>query len=254
MKQSFSFWSYRNKGLDDLALLKAARKIGFDAVELIDASLYPAARDAGLAIAAAEGHASIGVGFNDPSQHSRIAAEIDRNLAIAVKYGIPNLIVFSGNRRPGQSDDEAAFAIEAGVGKIIKAAEDAGVTLVMELLNSKIDHKGYQCDRTAWLAGIVDRIGSDRFKALYDIYHMQIMEGDVIRTIGRHAKQIGHYHTAGVPGRHEIDETQELFYPAIVRAIAGSGYSGYIGHEILPLREPEGSLRHAYELTRDALA
>ena len=196
----------------------------------------------------------IGSGLNDTTQHDRIAREIDKSLALAVKLGIPNLIVFSGDRRDGVSDDEGADAICAGVKRIIKSAEDAGVTLVMELLNSKVDHKGYQCDRTPWLVDIAKRIDSPSFKALYDIYHMQIMEGDIIRTIQQYSAHIGHYHTAGVPGRHDLDDTQELYYPAIFRAIMKTGYNGFVGHEFIPSGDPVAGLRQAYELCDAAAA
>jgi len=252
MKQSFSWWCVNNRGIEDKALLEAAKSIGYSAVELIGPSLYDLAIDSGLGIASIGGHESIASGLNDVAQHDRIEREIDINLAVAVKYGIPNLIVMSGNRRDGLTDSQGAEAITTGVLRIIKAAEDAGVTLIMELLNSKVDHAGYQADRTGWLAEIVKNVGSSRFKMLYDIYHMQIMEGDLIRTIRANADHIGHYHTAGNPGRHELNETQEIYYPAVIASIAATGYSGFIGHEFIPAGNIVDGLRHAYLLTEAA--
>jgi len=229
--------------------MAGARKIGYEAVELLPESLFDQARDCGFTIASHGGHDSIEVGLNDPANHDRIEREIDHNLELAVKYGIPNLIVFSGNRREGQTDEEGARTIADGVRRAVKNAESAGVTLVMELLNSKVDHPGYQCDHTDWLAGIIDKVGSPRFRALYDIYHMQIMEGDLIRTIRSNSGRIAHYHTAGNPGRHELTgEAQEIHYPSVVRAIAATGYDGYLCHELLPTVNPLQALREAYDL------
>jgi len=248
MKQSFSWWSFVGRGVEDKMLLQAAKAIGYSGVDLIDPANYDLAIDCGLSIAAINGHNSISSGFNDESQHDRIEREIESNLAIATKYGIPNLIVFSGNRRNEESDEQGAQATAAGVQKVIKAASDAKVTLVMELLNSKVDHSGYQCDRTKWLVDIVKQVGSPNFKALYDIYHMQIMEGDLIRTIRENAEFIGHYHTAGNPGRNEIDDTQEINYAAVFSAIARTDYSGYIAHELIPATDPVNALRVAFSL------
>jgi hydroxypyruvate isomerase len=248
MKQSFSWWCFVNRGIEPEALLKAARAMGYSAVELINPDLFTLAQDNGLAIASMEGPGNL----NDAAQHDAIERENEAKLAIAVKYGIPNLILFSGSRREGQTDEEGAETVAIGVRRLVKAAQDAGVTLVMELLNSKVDHKGYQCDHTPWLAEIVKSVDSPRFKMLYDIYHMQIMEGDIIRTIGENAEHISHYHTAGVPGRHEIDDSQELYYPAIIRAIAETKYAGYVGHEFVPTGDVLGSLRHAFTLTDEA--
>jgi hydroxypyruvate isomerase len=160
---------------------------------------------------------------------------------------IPNLICFSG-RRAGLGDAEGAEITAEGLRRVAPAAEAAGVTLVLELLNSKIDHPDYQCDHTRWGAEVCRMVSSPRVKLLYDIYHMQVMEGDIIGTLRRHNDLIGHYHTAGVPGRHEIDGTQELNYPAILRAIAATGYSGYVGQEFLPQGDPGMALKAALDL------
>jgi hydroxypyruvate isomerase len=165
----------------------------------------------------------------------------------AADAGVPNVICFSGNRA-GLSDEEGLENCARGLERLVPLAEQLGVTLVMELLNSKVDHRDYMCDHTPWGVALVERIGSDRMKLLYDIYHMQIMEGDVIRTIRTHHQHIAHYHTAGVPGRNELDETQELYYPAIVRAIRETGYEGFLGQEFIPRGDPIASLRAAVEL------
>ena len=157
------------------------------------------------------------------------------------------MIVFSGNR-DGMSDGEGLENCVRGLKRVTPVAEQLGVTVCMELLNSKVDHRDYMCDHTPWGAELVKRVGSPRFKLLYDIYHMQIMEGDVIRTIQENHQYIGHYHTGGNPGRNEIDATQELQYPAIIRAIKGTGYKGFVGQEFIPKRDPLTSLREAVQL------
>jgi hydroxypyruvate isomerase len=186
----------------------------------------------------------IGRGFNRAEHHDSIVAELEKRLPLVAAAGVPQQIVFSGNRG-GLSDAEGLKNCAAGLRRITPLAEKIGVTLVMELLNSKVDHKDYQCDRTPWGVELVKQVGSPRFKLLYDIYHMQIMEGDVIRTITDHMEHIGHFHTAGVPGRREIDGGQELHYPAICRAIADKGFAGYLGQEFIPAREAMASLRES---------
>lgn len=248
MKQSFSWRCYQDRGVDDSTLLRQAREIGYAGVELMTPDKFGQAIDSGLTIASHGGHESIGSGLNDPQQHDRIEGEIHAALELAAQYGIPNLIVFSGNRRPGQSDEEGAEQTIAGLRRVARAAEEAGVTLLLELLNSKVDHAGYQADHTAWAVNVVEAAGSPRVKILYDIYHMQVMEGDVIAAIGQNHAHFAHYHTAGVPGRHDLDDAQELNYPSIVRAIAATGYDGYLGHEFLPKGDPVKALEAAYRL------
>ena len=248
LKQSISWWCYANKGVSDDVLLQKAKTIGFDAVELISETLFERVRDQGFVIASHGGHQSIERGLNDPAEHDRIEREITRSLALAQKHQIPNLIVFSGSRRDGLTEEEGLENTARGLSRVARAAEDAGVTLVMELLNSKVDHPGYQCDHTAWGVEVCQRVGSPRVKLLYDIYHMQIMEGDVIRTIGDNHAHFGHYHTAGVPGRRDLDGAQELNYPPILRAIAATGYDGYVGHEFIPKGDPIAALEAAYHL------
>lgn len=239
LKQSVCQWCYSKLPLDELCA--AAKRIGLLSVELLSEKDWPTVKLHGLTCAMANGPSTIPVGFNRPSEHDRLVSESERLLPLVAAAGLPNMIVFSGNR-DGMGDGEGLANCVAGLKRITPLAERLGVTVCMELLNSKVDHQDYMCDHTAWGAELVRQVGSPRFKLLYDIYHMQIMEGDVIRNIRDHFGAIGHFHTAGVPGRHEIDETQELNYPAIMRAIADLGYTGYIGQEFMPAREPLESL------------
>ena len=254
IKQSFSWWCFNNRGIGDDALLKQAREIGLDAVELIQPELFQLAVDSGLTVATHGGHESISFGLNDLAQHDRIEKEIDTMLVTAKKYGIPSLIVFSGERRPGLTEAEGVENTVKGLSRVVKSAEDAGVTLILELLNSKIDHGGYQADHTSWGVEVCKAVNSSRVKLLYDIYHMQIMEGDLIRTVRDNYQYIGHYHTAGNPGRNDITaDTQEISYPPLFKAIKETGYTGYIGHEFIPSGEPLAALKTAYEITRAGL-
>ena len=243
LKQSVCRWCYQDIPLD--VLCREAAKIGLVSVELLGEKEWAVPKRFGLTCAMANGPSTIPVGFNRPDQHDRLVAESERLLPLVAKAGLPNMIVFSGNRG-GLSDAEGIENCVRGIKRIMPAAERAGVTVCMELLNSKVDHKDYQCDHTPWGVEVVKRVGSPRFKLLYDIYHMQIMEGDVIRTIRDNFAHIGHYHTGGVPGRHELDETQELQYRAIMTALAELGYAGFIGQEFIPSagRDPLASLRH----------
>ena len=247
IRQSFSWWCFENRGLTPRQLAQTAAAIGYEAVDLVSEEHWPVLREHGLAIAAINGHQSIGLGLNRRDQHERITAEIGAQLRQCMTWRIPNLIVFSGNRA-GLDDNTGAEITAEGLRRVATAAEDAGVTLVLELLNSKVDHPDYQADRTAWGAEVVRLVGSPRVKLLYDIYHMQIMEGDIIRTIQRNAALIGHYHTAGVPGRHEIGADQELQYGPIMRAIQATGYEGFVGQELIPSGEPAAALREAFTI------
>lgn len=247
MRQSLSWWCFHRNGMDAQALMTEAVRIGYSAVELIGEGFWQMAKDTGLSISAAGGHQSIPVGLNRRENHDRIEREIEANLEKAVRFGIPNLIVFSGNR-DGLDDAQGAEITAEGLSRVAKSAEDAGVTLVMELLNSKVDHADYQADHTAWGVKVCEMVGSPRVKLLYDIYHMQIMEGDVIRNIRDFHAHIGHYHTAGNPGRKDLDDEQELYYPAICRAIIATGYDGFLGHEFVPKGDPIAAMEHAYKV------
>ena len=245
LKQSVCRWCYGGIPLDDLC--RAAAEMNLQSVELLGEKEWSVPAKHGLTCAVANGPSGISNGWNDLANHDRFVAESERLLPLIAEAGIPSMIVFSGNRRV-LSDEQGAANCIAGVRRIMPAAERHGVTVVMELLNSKVDHIDYQCDRTPWGVQVVDGVDSDRFRLLYDIYHMQIMEGDVIRTIRDHGDKIGHYHTGGVPGRREIDQSQELYYPAICRAIVESGYEGYLGQEFIPKGDPLASLKNAFEL------
>jgi hydroxypyruvate isomerase len=235
-------WCYQKIPLDDLA--QAAKRIGLSSIELLDPSEWPVVQKHGLTCAMANGVTRIPEGLNRLEHHAvMVPGMIDRIQACA-NAGLPNVICFSGNR--GGMDDEQGLAnCAVALRQIVGEAEKRRVTVCMELLNSKVNHKDYMCDHTAWGVELVKRVGSDRFKLLYDIYHMQIMEGDVVRTIQDNKEYIAHFHTGGVPGRHEIDATQELNYAMIARAIKDTGYRGYVAQEFIPLRDPFTSLAEA---------
>ncbi|MBC7844742.1 MAG: TIM barrel protein [Gemmatimonadaceae bacterium] len=245
IRQSVCRWCYQSIPLDTLARDVAA--MGFKAIDLLSENEWATIKPFGLTCAVSNGPSTIPIGFNRPDQHDRLVAESERLLPLVAAAGIPQMIVFSGNRA-GMSDAEGLANCAVGLMRIMPTAERLGVTVIMELLNSKVDHKDYMCDHTAWGAELVKRVGSARFKLLYDVYHMQIMEGDVIRTIRDNFAYINHYHTGGVPGRHEIDDSQELHYPTIMKAIADLGFTGYVAQEFIPVREPMVSLREAYAL------
>ena len=246
LKQSVCRWCYASIPLDDFA--RDAAAMGLRSVELLTPDEWPVIQKHGLICAVGAGVSSnpIPRGLNRPEHHDAIAADILPRLEQCAAAQVPCQIVFSGNRA-GLSDADGLRHCARGLKLLTPAAERLGVTLVMELLNSRVDHADYQCDHTAWGADLVQAVGSPRFKLLYDIYHMQIMEGDVIRTIRTHHESIAHYHTAGNPGRNEIDESQELNYPAICRAILDTGFTGYLAQEFIPRGSPLPALKDAVE-------
>lgn len=245
VKQSVSRWCYGRIPIDDLC--EAAKSIGFRAIDLLDEADWPIPRKHGLECAMANGFGTIPVGFNRPDNHDKLVADAEAILPKLAAAGVPNIVVFSGNRA-GMSDGEGIANCIAGLKRVMPTAERHGVTLCLELLNSKVDHKDYHADHTAWGAQVVRGVGSPRLKLLYDIYHMQVMEGDVIATIRANAQYIGHFHTGGVPGRAEIDDTQELNYRRVVQTIADVGFTGFVAHEFVPKRDPLTSLRQAFEI------
>jgi hydroxypyruvate isomerase len=245
IKQSLSWWCFSKE--EPQRFFKTARQMGYLAMELLPRELWDAAREADLVIASHGGHQSLTDGLNKRSNHNRIEDEFNEYLDLAVKYQIPNLIAFSGNRN-GLGDAEGALITAEGLRRVAPAAEAKGVTIVMELLNSKVDHHDYQCDHTAWGVQVIKMVNSPRVKLLYDIYHMQIMEGDIIRTLTDNIDYIGHFHTAGNPGRKDMDETQELYYPAIIRAIAATKYAGYVGHEFVPKGDAYEAIRTTFRM------
>jgi hydroxypyruvate isomerase len=246
LKQSVCRWCYGKIPLPEFC--RAVADMGLTAIDLLGEADWPVAREYGLICSMGSGFGgTIADGLNVKANHDKIIAGLERGIPLAAANKVPNLITFFGNRR-GMPDDEATANCVEALNRVKKTAEDHGVTICVELLNSKVDHKDYQGDRSAFGIGVVKAVGSPRVKLLYDIYHMQIMEGDVIRTIRESKDYIGHYHTGGNPGRHEIDETQELYYPAIVKAILESGYDGYLGQEFIPAGDPLASLAQGFKI------
>jgi len=244
INQSVCKWCYSKLPLEQLAA--EVKKIGYQSVELLVPKEFPTVKAAGLTCAILGG-ASIPDGLNRKENHEKIERHLREFIDFAAKEGIPNVICMSGNRR-GMPDDVGLENCVVGLKRVVGYAEEKKVTLCMEGLNSKVDHKDYMYDRTKWGVELCKRVGSERFKLLYDIYHMQIMEGDVVRTIKENAQYIGHYHTGGNPGRHEIDETQELNYAAICKAIAETGFKGFLSQEFIPVRDTVASLTQAFKI------
>ena len=249
-RHSVTRWPFAKLSVD--ALARAAKRLGLQSVELLEPDEWATLTPHGLTCAvgyapAGDPRTRLTVGWNREANHEWLLPGYVRGLELAAAAGVPQVICFSGNRG-GLSDAAGLEACATGLRQLTPAAERLGVTVIMELLNSRVDHRDYQCDRTSWGAALVEKVGSPRFKLLYDVYHMQIMEGDVIRTIRDHREHIAHYHVAGVPGRHEIDGTQELHYPAIMRALVEVGFAGYVAQEFVPTREPLASLREAVRI------
>ena len=239
--------------MDRGELLRQIAAIGYPAIEVWGrdndfSALCAEAAGHGLKIVSMIGHASLPDGLNKPENHDRIEAELRESIDFAVDYSVGGLICFSGNRVEGMEEEEAIENTVDGFLRVSSYAEEKGINLNLELLNSKVDHAGYQCDFTDWGLEVVERVDSPRVKLLYDIYHMQIMEGDVIRTIEEHSAAFGHFHTAGNPGRNDLDDRQELNYAAICAAIAATDYEDYVGHEFKPKGEVVPALRQAFEL------
>ncbi len=245
INQSLSWWCYaRNQ--DASTLIKKAAEIGYASIEMLPEDLWPQVKDAGMQIAIIGGHGTLTDGLNKRENHSRIADELHRNIDKAAENGIPSLIAFSGNRN-GLSDEEGAEITAEGLRPVMQHAEEKNINICIELLNSKVDHADYQCDHTTWGVKVCQLVGSPKALLLYDIYHMQIMEGDIIRNIRDYHQYFGHYHTAGNPGRRDMDETQEMYYPAIMRAVAETGYTGYVGHEFIPKGDVIEAIQAAYD-------
>jgi hydroxypyruvate isomerase len=235
-------WCYGKIKLEDLCL--AAKAMGIKSIELQGPKEWPILKQFGLTCAMGSGAGmGIGKGFNRVEHHDKLVAEFDALIDQAAEAGIPSVICMSGNR-DGLDDEQGIKNCALGLKRLMKKAEDKKVNVVMELLNSRVNHKDYQCDHTEWGVAVCKAVGSERCKLLYDIYHMQIMEGDIIATIRKHIQYIAHFHTGGVPGRNEIDDTQEIYYPAVMQAIAETGFTGYVGQEFIPKgKDPLESLR-----------
>ena len=245
LNQSAARWCYGKISLEDLC--KAGARIGLKGIDLVNHDEWPILQKHGLVPAMTPGAGTIANSWNRKEDHEKLEREMRENIERAAAAKVPNVITFSGNRR-GMPDPEAKDNLVAGLNRVKKLAEDKGVTICLELLNSKVDHKDYQCDHTAWGVEVVKRVDSPRVKLLYDIYHMQIMEGDVIRTIRENFQYIAHFHTGGVPGRHELDENQELHWRTVAQAIADLNFQGYFAHEFVPTRDPLQSLDQAVKL------
>jgi hydroxypyruvate isomerase len=246
IKQSVCRWCYKMP-LEKLAA--EAAKMGYKSIELLSAEEYKVVKPYGLTCAMLTPNIKnfIPEGLNRPQNHARIQKALQQAIEFAAAEGLPNVICMSGNRK-GMPDDEGLKNCTLALKGIVGLAEEKKVTLCMEGLNSKVDHKDYMYDRTKWGVELAKKVGSTRFRLLYDIYHMQIMEGDVVRTIRDNKEYIAHFHTGGVPGRHEIDDTQELNYPAVMKAILETGYQGYVAQEFIPARDPLESLAQGFRI------
>lgn len=257
IRHSVSAWCYSslfNRGKGKPARMtfgdfcRECRQLGLESVELLGEDQWPAVKQAGLTCAMCNGPDSIPYGWNRVEHHDDLLPKFTKAIPKVAEAGFPNIITFSGNRN-GMNNEEGLQNCVQGLKRLMPIAEKHHVTVILELLNSKRDHQDYMADHTAWGVEVCKRVGSERLKLLYDIYHMQIMEGDVIATIREHHPYIGHYHTGGVPGRNEIDDTQELNYPAIMKAIVATGYRGFVGQEFVPKgSDPLASLKQAIRI------
>jgi hydroxypyruvate isomerase len=245
LKQSVCRWCYSKIPIEDFA--KESARLGLRSIDLPANNELEVIRKYGLTPTMIQGATTIPDGFNRKENHAGIETRFRESVGRAVEFKGPSLIVFSGNRR-GMSDEEGLENCVIGLKKVMPMAEDKDLLVCMELLNSKVNHPDYMCDHTKWGVELVKRVGSPKFKLLYDIYHMQIMEGDVIRTIRDNFQYIGHLHTGGNPGRNELDDTQELNYKAIAKAVVDLDFQGYYAHEFIPLRDPLTSLAEATNL------
>jgi hydroxypyruvate isomerase len=246
IRQSVSRWCYKDIPLDKLCAYSA--QIGCKGIDLLNVNEWEVPPRYGLVCAMGyAGGGELKDAMNRVENHAKIEEAFRKNIPLAAKLGVPNVITFSGNRN-GMSDEEGAKNTIAGLNRVKKIAEDNGINICMELLNSKVNHPDYMCDHTAWGVRVVQEVNSPRVKLLYDIYHMQIMEGDLVRTIQKNIDWLAHFHTGGVPGRHELDATQEVQWDGVMRGIAASNFHGYVAHEFVPTRDPLTSLREAVDL------
>ncbi|MBV9264526.1 MAG: TIM barrel protein [Acidobacteriaceae bacterium] len=245
LKQSAARWCYKNMSLDELC--RNGAEMGLSGIDLIKPEDWPTVQKYGLVPSMVYSAGTIPDGWNRKENHDRMVKEMQEGVERAAAAKLPNVITFSGNRR-GMSDEEGKENCIIGLNRVKKMGEDNNVTICMELLNSKIDHHDYMCDHTAWGVDVIKAVNSPKVKLLYDIYHMQIMEGDIIRTIRDNIQYIGHFHTGGVPGRHELDDTQELQWRTVAQAIADLNFEGFMAHEFVPTKDPMTSLRQAVQL------
>jgi hydroxypyruvate isomerase len=244
IQQSICGGCLRNAGLDREQTARLLVEMGLAGRDLVGKDEWPTLQKYGLVATMVPGAGGIKNGLNNKAMHAKCMEEFKANIPAAAEYKWPNVICMAGDRA-GISDAEGMDNCQTILAEAVKIAEDNGVTICMEMLNSKVNHPGYMCDNYAWAFELCRRVNSPRFKLLFDIYHMQIMEGDLIATIQQNIQHIGHFHTAGVPGRHELDENQEIYYPAVMRAIVEAGYQGYVAHEYTPVRSALESLVQA---------
>jgi hydroxypyruvate isomerase len=250
LRQSFAWWSFTRQHGESPKLLETAARIGYRGVDFLPRSLWPQARAAGLALTVVDGHEGADrslVGFNHRAEHARLQPEVRASIELAAASGVQGLAVAVGSR-DGTPDDTAIRVCAEGLAPLAAHAEAAGVLLLLEALNSKVDHPGNQCDHTGWAAAVLKLVDSPALKLCHDVYHMQIMEGDLIRTVTENLELIAHIHTAGVPGRHELDDQQEVNYPAIARVLRDRGFAGWVAHELTPRGSPEAALRQAFSI------
>ena len=246
LRQAFAWWAFSMNDADPVALLSGAAALGLTGVEMLPPELYPVARDVGLQLVSSTGH-DIDAGFNDPANHLSLTAEVRDAIVHARDEGINGVIVFSG-RRVGFSDAEAVSHMVDALTPLAAEAADSGVELWLELLNSTVDHPGQQCDRSEFAFSVARAVGSPGFKVLYDCYHMQLMEGNLLDTIKANLPLIGHVHTGGAPGRHDLDDRQEINWRAVSGLLRRNGYTGWVGHEFVPRGDPLPSLANARDL------
>jgi hydroxypyruvate isomerase len=246
IKQSICRGCLRKTGMDVEQMAATAAKMGILGLDLVKPEDWAAVKKHGLVATMVSGAGSIKNGLNDKSRHAQFLDDFRNNIQAAADAGWPNVICMAGDRK-GIGDEEGMDNCETILKEAVKIAEDQEVVICMELLNSRVNHPGYMCDKSAWGFELCRRVNSPNFKMLYDIYHMQIMEGDLIATIKKNIQFIGHFHTAGVPGRHELDDNQEIYFPAVMRAIAETGFDGYVAHEYTPIHDPLTSLKQAVE-------
>ncbi len=246
IRQSVARWCYKQISLEDLCT--AGAQMGLEGIDLLQPDEFEVPLRYGLICTMGyAGGGTIQSALNRVENHAAIEQNFRQNIPLAVKAKVPNIITFSGTRA-GMSDEQGAANTVLGLNRVKKMAEDSGVTICMELLNSKVNHPDYMCDHTAWGVGVVSQVNSPNVKLLYDIYHMQIMEGDLIATIQKNIRWLAHFHTGGVPGRHELNDRQEVQWDGVMRGIVESGFHGYVAHEFVPTGDPLVSLRQAVDL------
>ena len=246
IKQAFAWWAFASAAESPDSMLAAAAAIGYRGVDFLPEELWPRARDLGFEIVIMDGHVPLELGFNDRARHRALGDQVRRAVDTAASAGVPFVSVASGDRVDSIMDGLKACV--DGIAPLAAEAHAVGVVLLLEPLNTKIDHPGHECDRTAWAASVVDQVSSPGLRILYDFYHAQIMEGDLLRTVDKHWPNIAHFHTAGVPGRHELDDRQEINWLAVAHHLHQHGYDGYVTHELIPRGNPMDALRQAFEL------